>query len=495
MTRCLAIVLVAACPLLPATLHAAPRADGASIVHGSGRSRTDGAHDWAEANPGDVLASGVTVEVAAAEPMEMMLPDGVSIVLEPGAVGRWQPPGRLPTEEVNHFTRGYHFVLTEGELEVRLPAGPKGAHAFLVSTRAGALTGWRGKVHITSHGDTAVAAVYEGAAVVESNGRSFSANDSAGILMRKGLDPDRSRVVPSVPTWDPGTGLPSFAVVPAGTPAQTGFAWIAIPGATSYRVQIASDAAMTHVLQRATTAETSFGIAPDAQSGAQPPLGALWALWARVRAVGADGIVGDWSSPRPLRVLRYQPPAGAFVARDGAVVLPPRTALTLTNAEGLEVAYENVSALSHRVRGVPLYWARLTGPLHLPDDTPIRVVHMRDPAQAGEAELVLVHRELRADVQLSPTTARPGDLVDVRVTVWDPSGRIDPMGETLTIQAMFDLQPAPVAWQRAGNVWTARIRTHRTAAPSIVRVVVTDSLGLEVGRGFLELGSAVARAD
>jgi len=296
-----------------------------------------------------VIAPGSTVEASSGEAVELSSSDGVTVILEPGTLARWLTPGKLPSE-TNHFVRGHHLGLIEGELDVRMPPGPKGAHAFLVSTRAGTLTDWRGKLHILSHEETTTAAIYEGALVVGSNGQGFPVYDGAGILMHKGINPDKSRSIPGAPKWaTSGQGLSPFVAMAAGTRATVGFAWDPVPGATRYRVAIASDPDMVNVFQRATTAETTYGLL---ESQATKP------YWAQVRAVGAEGIVGEWSTARPLRVVRYELPTGAFVSREGTVVLPPGLTLNLEDAEGVEVAYENVRSLSARIPGIPLYWAR-----------------------------------------------------------------------------------------------------------------------------------------
>jgi hypothetical protein len=491
MRRCLSLALLGAISLVaPATYGAPP---GAAVVHGSGRARAEGATDWQDAAIGNVLASGTTIEASTGEPLEMRLPDGVSVVLQPGASGQWAKPSRL-SSETNHFVQGYHFVLLDGELDVRTPPGPKGSHALLVSTRAGTLSCWRGNVHVFAHEDETAAALFDGGLTVGSNNKWFPVYDTTGIIMRKGADPDKSRSLPSAPRWDPtARGSNTLAVIPSGTPATLGLAWTAVPGAASYRVEVAGDAEGTVPLQQASTADTTFSLVRTPATAAAAASGATGA-WARVRAVSPDGVVGDWSTPRALRVVGYALPTGGFVARDGAVVLPPKTVLVPSGTDGIEVAYEDVASFASRVRGVPLYWAKPAAALmlHVPDEAAMRIVHLRDSTSGDETQLVLARRELRASVDLSPRSARPGDPLDARVFVWDPSGRIDPAVENLTVEALFDLDRVAVPWQRSGNVWTARFGTRHTDAPSVVRVVVRDGLGIEIGRGFLELAGAMA---
>ncbi len=334
----------------PAVTSAAPaKSAGAAIVRGSGQSKVDGAHDWRDTTTGDVLTAGLTVRAAADQPLEMILPDAVTITLEAGASARWMSASKLPTE-TNGWTRGYHLVLLDGELEVRMPAGPKGSHAFLVQTRHGTLTDWRGQLHVMVHEDTTAAAIYEGALVVGSNGMGFPVYDGAGIVMRKGMDPDKTRGIPATPTWSggssTGTGGGGFAVVPRNDAAYVDFHWTAVPGAASYRVEGAAEPTMVKVQRRVSTTEPRFALS-EAGGGARS--------WIRVRAVGAEGIVGEWSAPRAAHVLRYDLPDGAVVGRDGALVMPEGTSITLSDADGVDVAYENVESLAHHVE-VPLYW-------------------------------------------------------------------------------------------------------------------------------------------
>ena len=458
----------------------APRVDGAAIARGTGQSKVDGAHDWRPATKGDVLAAGTLVRASNDEPLEMVFPDAVTITLEAGASARLLNASKLPTE-TNGWTRGYHLILQEGELEVRMPPGPKGMHAFLVQTRTGTLTDWRGQLHVMVHEDTTAAAVYEGALVVGSNGQGFPVYDGAGILMRKGIDPDKSHGIPASPSWVTGVtgeGGGGFAVVPRAGQAVVGFQWMPVTGARSYRVEVATEPTMAGVVQRAMTAEPRFSLA-NLDAGAR--------CWVRVRAVGAEGIVGEWSTPQASHVIRYDIPDGAVVAHDGALVLPEGGTVALADAEGVEVAYENVSSTTRGLQ-VPLYWSRLSGAIRLPDDTPMRIVHFRDPVLGGEARLTLARRQLRANVDLRPRNARwPVDPIDARVIVFDPSGRIDGASEPVTVEAMVGLTPIRVGWEHMGGTWTARIPPQPTYGPSVLRVVVRDGHGSEIGRGFVEI--------
>jgi hypothetical protein len=180
------------------------------------------------------------------------------------------------------------------------------------------------------------------------------------------------------------------------------------------------------------------------------------------------------------------------VASDGALVLPEDASGTATvsllGADGLEVAYEGVHETPAPPTTAPLYWTRLSNPLRIWGDTSGIVAHLRDPASGYETRLVLLRRQLRAKVDLTPKRITPGQPMDAQVTVYDPSGRIDVTREAVSLETTMGIVPMRVFWQRTGNTWSARIPPRWSGAPSVIRVAVKDARGSEIGRGFLELG-------
>ena len=346
------------------------------------------------------------------------------------------------------------------------------------------MTDWRGTAHVMVHDDTTAAAIYQGALVVGSNGQGFPVYDGAGILMRKGIDPDKTRGIPNAPTWDTANGAQSLVLVQGAGAVPMTMSWLAVPRAKNYRVAVATDAEMTHVINIATTTEPHYTMS-------EMPAGTHF--WAQVRAVGPEGIVGQLAPTRAMRIVRYALPDAAFVARDGVVVMHPGQSLPLFDADGLEMAYEDQRGWG--ARAVPsLYWTKLTGALRLPEGSFTRVVHLRDPELGTEAQIGIAPNQLRAEVQLAPNDAHAGDPVDVRVLVRDPSGRVDVVNENVAVAASIDLTPTRVLWQRAGNLVSGRIGTAQKGSPSVVRVLVEDGRGSEIGRGFLEIDAAQAQA-
>jgi len=431
------------------------------------------------------LTSGSTLAAKTADPsgdvtapadrvLAITLSDGVIVTFEPGAHGRWLGRGKLPSE-TNSWAQGGHLVLLDGELDVRMPDGPKGSHAFLVQTKAGTLTDWRGKLHVAVHADKTTAAIYQGALVVGSNGQGFPVYDGAGILMRKGVDPDKSRGIPGAPVWDAARGVSSLVVEPTGSHGTVGISWKPVTNAGGYRVAIAHDAAMTGVMEIATTTDTTYSMVERGGGG----------YWAQVRAVSADGIVGEWSAPRSLRVVHYEVPPDAVVAHDGTIVLAPSTSVHLTDADGMEMAYSTTAGPSP----VPLYWSPLSSTLRLPEDTNFRVIHLRDPALGQETAVMLARRSLKVDIQVSPRDPPPGATLDIRAVVWDPTKRLDPANEKVSMEATLDLRPINVPWVQQGAVWTAKLTPPQVFKPSVIRIVARDAYGSEIGRGFVEIST------
>jgi hypothetical protein len=101
---------------------------------------------------------------------------------------------------------------------------------------------------------------------------------------------------------------------------------------------------------------------------------------------------------------------------------------------------------------------------------------------------VLVRKQLRAKVDLTPRQVTPGQPLDAQVTVYDPTGRIDVTRENISLETTLGLVPMRVFWERTGGTWSARIPPRWSTAPSVIRVAVKDARGAEIGRGFLEVG-------
>jgi hypothetical protein len=481
--------------VVPPRTSAADTPDGATVVSGNGRAHRDGDQTWTTLVTSQLVAAGSTVEATGPDPLDLTFPDGVQMHLEPGTSGHFRAPGRLPTEH-NGWARGYVIELDKGEIDVRVPSDPPADRAFLVVTNAGTLTDWRGSVHLFVQGSTTAAAIYEGALVIGSNGDGFPVLQPGGVVIKKGSNPERSRGIPASPTWldkPPPGAIPPFAFVKTGERATLGVAWAPSDGASSYRVELARDAAMTQLFQVATTTQTSFTMSE--------PVPASSVYYARVRAVADEGIVGNWSTAKSMRVLRVTYPPGASIAKDGAIMMREHQFVSISDSNTLEAAFENYTGAPPDPP-FPLVWVKAPSQFEMGDDG-TRVVHVRDPAfPQNEFRFVLGRRELNAAVDVCPKHAQwrgtnDGDTVNVRVTLQDPSNRLDTKVEQVTIETTVSGGVIPVEWRRSGASFYARVPPQAAIAtpPYMLSVSVKDPTGAEIGSGFLEVdGPATARA-
>jgi hypothetical protein len=477
-----------ASPAPPATT-AASAIDGATVVRGVGRFRGERGADWSPASVGGIVPPNTTVEASGGVPLEMKFADGTELTMEPNAFGKLRSAARLPSEN-NGWARGHHLELRGGEVDVRMPSEPRGGRAFLVSTTAGTLTDWRGSVHVTVQDDTTAAAIYEGALVVGSNGQGFAVYDKTGVFLRKGVNPERSRIIPGAPKWSAAAKAiaPSFVVALGDESKPLGFSWDAVDGATTYRVEVASDPGMGNVIKRAVTADTRFVLTEPTDARVAAPR-----YFARVRAISNDKIVGGWSPPRALRVVRVTYPRESFVANDGTLILPEGGAITLSDVAGVEMAVETYEGKRPRASR-SLYWMPATSSVRLAEKGS-RVVHLRDAQLGSETEVTIGRRELRADVTMCPTRAEwPSHPVGVRVLLQDPSGRIDASCEAVTLETTVNLTPVNVEWHHVGAWWWAQVAPQSGSGPWVVRVVAKDKSGAEIGRGHLEVITAASAA-
>ena len=98
-------------------------------------------------------------------------------------------------------------------------------------------------------------------------------------------------------------------------------------------------------------------------------------------------------------------------------------------------------------------------------------------------------RSLRVSIEMTPRDPPPGSPIDVRAIAWDPTKRLDPAQEKISLEATLGLSPLLVAWTQQGATWSARLTPPPVFKPSVVRVVARDAYGAEIGRGFVEIST------
>jgi hypothetical protein len=281
------------------------------------------------------------------------------------------------------------------------------------------------------------------------------------------------RPLVGTPAWTAAGRVDELALTRGDEKAAVDFAWEAVGDAASYRIEVATDEAMTHPALGFTVAAPAHAARANLDAGT---------YFARVRATGKDGLPGAISAPKTIRVVRTKLPHGAFVADGGVVVMPPNAALGLEPLTDLAVA-----PVIGDTPVVAKDFAPLSDALRF-GDAKARTFRIRDTRTGAEAQVSIARRELRARIAMSPAKAHwPEDPIDVTVKVEDPSGRCTTRDEEVALEVRIDGAVEPTKWTRDGNTYRARIAPHIPPGPWQVEVRVHDAARAEIGDAFADV--------
>jgi hypothetical protein len=196
------------------------------------------------------------------------------------------------------------------------------------------------------------------------------------------------------------------------------------------------------------------------------------------RSVDRFGVESPTSTPLTLRVIGAELPNGARLSQ-GAIMLGRSGRVKLIGADGLEASYGRASVFIPVPKDVGLARGEST------------LLRLREPGAKEELGIKLEPRTVKADVDISPKTARwPGEPLEVKIKLFDHHGR--PISEELKNkpQVFVNVKQVEPTWTHSGNVYTAKVPPAAGTGPWVVRVEVTDDFGDQAGRDFIELGSA-----
>jgi hypothetical protein len=452
--------------------------------------RASATEDWTPAPAGTSVALGSWVRPRPGGELSLTFSDGVTAHLGAGASVSFAPRAWVPGEGGVNGGKPSHasqLMLRSGELTAHVPAAAPGPgtepRALLVAAGGSAqVADWRGTVRIATTDDGVLATATDGAALVGSNGRWLTISAGSGAILKPRASPEIHHNLVTAPEWSTADSSPAFALVQIGTPASFTLGWAAVDRATRYRVFLASDPGMTHVLS---TIEAGAG---TKVATAQLAPGRYYAT---VEAASVDGLVGMPSVVRPLRIATMSLPPGASMARDGAILMPERTAIILDDPSGLDLALQPVSetrlVASANIPSAALTFLAAPPRLKLGTERQL-VAFVKDTASGTITTLTLAQRQLRARVELSPKAAHwPENDVTARVTVEDPSGRIDVTSEDPQMRVRINIDEVKVRWARSGNTWVSHIPPAVPPGPWVVSVVAVDRTGNSIGEGYLEV--------
>jgi hypothetical protein len=249
--------------------------------------------------------------------------------------------------------------------------------------------------------------------------------------------------------------------------APLGLAWRPVEGASGYRFEVSRDETFAKLTQAVTLKADQHAVMMRGL-----PEGSYFG---RVIVLDRDGLRSKPSKPAPLRVIALRTPEGGTVDTEaGLVVAPKGASVRISDSSHIEMAVDD-----HRFRPVSEL---------VVDDNP-HLVRLRVEGDFGRETRVHVEpRALRAEIRIGPTSARwPEDPIDISIDIRDPSGRFDPQSVEPKVDVMLGLEPVDVVWKREGSRLTARLAPRTLATPEVLRVIVRDQGGVQIGRNFLEI--------
>ena len=99
-----------------------------------------------------------------------------------------------------------------------------------------------------------------------------------------------------------------------------------------------------------------------------------------------------------------------------------------------------------------------------------------------------------ATVQITPKNPTwPGNDIAIRIRLDDTKGGGPAPDIELHPRVLVDVTPVDVAWTVHGGELRGTVASRDSGGrPHVVRVEVADQHGLEIGRGFLEVGAEKA---
>ncbi len=268
----------------------------------------------------------------------------------------------------------------------------------------------------------------------------------------------------------PRFGSPEVLIAASGSVSFPGFNWSEVEGARSYRL------ILRRVGDDREIVRTHYQTVPTPSDEA--PLVNLrpGRYEAEVYAVDSSGLPG-FAGSADLTVVGVLG-EGVVALADGSVSAPPRTNLQLEYVEGLEMSLTDSKE-----------WFDAVPSLMLQQDGGL-TVHLKHPGSPHVAVLnAHVHTPPSALVIVGPKTAVwPKDEVTASIHLGARSGLTQ---ETVRIEAFVGTTPIDLSWAAHGDSLTTTIPTIRGPGPWVIRVVVYDAVGEEVGRDHLEVAGPV----
>ncbi len=441
--------------------HAAPAS--AKAIEGEGCFRENGEGECKSIGKGVVMLApssfvggkgGATLEFS--DKISLRVPEGVEVKLLP------RTKLQLSAKE---DTSASVIGLNAGKVIVTLPE--KGKAAMMVKAP-------HQMTSITKSGSAVVKVSDESMAVGAFSGSSLlaSGNDwndvpSGKLRVIKKSDP-KGQLRPLMATPEVTQLKPVQLVMNDARGEPLKLTWQPVPGAERYEAELrpaAGDVARQIVDK--TKNEAGFGSLG----------GGSYTLV--VRAIDSEELEGPWSAPQRVQVASVELPKGAIVMGDGAIQLPDGQKVKLKNVAGLEASFNDFAMFVAPPSEVGLLAGRA------------QVLRLRRKGETEELRVRLEPRSVKAEVDLTPKTARwPTDPVIIEIRLVSGTGGAPPTDVQVVPTVTIDLAPVEVTWARDGGRYRGTVAPRNDAKPHTVRVEVADQHGFFLGRNFLEVAPA-----
>jgi hypothetical protein len=430
---------------------------------------------WENARPGRKLPADA--ELTCAGGCTVRTSDGSTLTLEPGALVTVGQLYFIILEEGPFASVGRRFELRSGGVRANVVADKKRPRTLVIGTPNDGVVAVRpGEAHVVVTDDHAGVASWAGGAKIKQRKKmlDLEAGQAASIGTDGAL---AARSVAASPEWAAPVGRldepQPLAVALNSSSGALGLSWRPVADVSGYRFEIASDESFGTVTE-------AVNLKPEQRSFVVKDL-PEGNYFGRVIALDRDRVGSRPSTVAPLRVIGVQAPEGGTVDRAASVVVAPQgTSVRLSDHKHLEMAVDD-----HKFRPA-------ASELKV-DETP-HVVRLRVEGDYGrETRLHVEPRALRADIHLGPAWARwPDDTIEMSIDIVDPSGRFSPESVTPTVEVLLGIETVDVEWKREGTRMTARLAPRVTTRPEVLRVIVRDQGGVQLGRNFLEIEAATA---
>jgi hypothetical protein len=414
--------------------------------------------------PGGALKTGV-------QAASITLTDGTVLEMQPAANVQFHASTEINLDP-GPTTRVARVDIKDGLVRVSIPAGGRPLLAMASKDIFVAFRPGKGSARVTSDG--LVAVVDSGGAKVAAAGKWTALASGHYQLLRSRGAQEGPKVLPPTPSFETEACHVSASQPCAiGLVAGDGRAPLRVrwkPLAAGYRLVVAimRDRQDGEVIK---TQELSG----EATSFQTDPL-TVGAYWMGLHAVSPEGIEGT-RAVRALNVVRLLPDLGVtWLPNQQVLVFPPGRKVRLDGAQGVQMAW------------VPPDYVPLPSVLEMTGDFN-RTVRMRVEGDVSDDAVITMERSgLRADVEMTPSTARwPKDTVHIKVKVADPRRRIDPRSIHPRLRVKINEGSLQVGLSKVGDSWQGEIAPRSGKGPWAIRVEALDADDNVLGRGLLNV--------